>query len=86
MKCWNMAFPLSMNGCSCRSASPKVAGMNAPTPLATLADIDTDPQETTEWREAFAALVAAEGRSARASCSKSWRAWRASSAWAGSPT
>ena len=50
-----------MNGCSCRSASPKVAGMNAPTPLATLADIDTDPQETTEWREAFAALVAAEG-------------------------
>ncbi len=50
-----------MNGCSCRSASPKVAGMKAPTPLATLADIDTDPQETTEWREAFAALVAAEG-------------------------
>ena len=50
-----------MNGCSCRSASPKVAGMNAPTPLATLAEIDTDPQETTEWREAFAALVATEG-------------------------
>ncbi len=50
-----------MNGCSCRSASPKVAGMNAPTPLATLSDIDTNPQETTEWREAFAALVAAEG-------------------------
>ncbi len=61
MKCWNMAFPLSMNGCSCRSASPKVAGMNAPTPLATLADIDTDPQETAEWREAFLALVAIEG-------------------------
>ncbi|WP_338497221.1 alpha-ketoglutarate dehydrogenase [Delftia tsuruhatensis] len=35
--------------------------MNAPTPLATLSDIDTNPQETTEWREAFAALVAAEG-------------------------
>jgi len=50
-----------MNGCSCRPASPKVAGMNAPTPLAALADIDTDPQETAEWREAFLALVATEG-------------------------
>ncbi len=35
--------------------------MNAPTPLAALADIDTDPQETAEWREAFLALVATEG-------------------------
>jgi pyruvate dehydrogenase E1 component len=35
--------------------------MNAPTPLAALADIDTDPQETAEWREAFLALAATEG-------------------------
>ena len=35
--------------------------MNAPTPLAALADIDTDPLETAEWREAFLALVATEG-------------------------
>ena len=43
--------------------------MNAPlTPTlaaaldaATLATQDTDPQETTEWRDAFAALVAAQG-------------------------
>src|SRR2546427_11734209 len=61
MKCWNRAFFLSRNGCSARPASPKVAEMNAPTPLAALADIDTDPQETAEWREAFLALVATEG-------------------------
>ncbi len=35
--------------------------MNAPTPLAALADIDTDPLETAEWRDAFLALVATEG-------------------------
>ena len=56
-----MAFSLSMNGCSCRPASPKVADMNAPTPLAALADIDTDPQETAEWRDAFLALSASAG-------------------------
>jgi pyruvate dehydrogenase E1 component len=40
--------------------------MNAPIPLhhllqATEASTDTDPQETAEWRDAFAALVAAQG-------------------------
>ncbi len=37
--------------------------MNAPTPqnLLAPADIDIDPQETAEWRDAFAALVATQG-------------------------
>jgi len=39
--------------------------MNAPTPLSALAPaeglLDTDPQETAEWRDAFLALVATEG-------------------------
>jgi len=39
--------------------------MNAPTPLSALAPaeglLDTDPQETAEWREAFLALAATEG-------------------------
>lgn len=39
--------------------------MNAPTPLSALASaeglLDTDPQETAEWRDAFLALVATEG-------------------------
>ncbi|HRM94910.1 MAG TPA: pyruvate dehydrogenase (acetyl-transferring), homodimeric type, partial [Alicycliphilus sp.] len=36
--------------------------MNAPTPISALNTMpDTDPQETAEWRDAFAALVAAQG-------------------------
>jgi len=39
--------------------------MNAPMPLSALAPaeglLDTDPQETAEWRDAFLALVATEG-------------------------
>ena len=36
--------------------------MNAPTPISALNTMpDTDPQETAEWRDAFAALVATHG-------------------------
>ena len=44
--------------------SPKVLAMNAPTQFAMLqapADLDTDSQETAEWRDAFLALVATQG-------------------------